>query len=197
MISSSSSSSSSFSPSASPGVSGVSGVSDYSFHNMGRIGLDAADGSVTALSNTKYANHMMTNYFADQGPSYRDFALNQPDVYFQGGVTNTSVIDVESMLYLDQSLRGPDRILLNQRSFLTLPYLGRGSANPDLETKLMIGDCTSQKKSVGTTSETPLMDYSTYPMLDQIKSSIQNPKFIVQEDAQEGWSRGGMSTREP
>jgi hypothetical protein len=35
-----------------------------------------------------------------------------------------------------------------------------------------------------------------YPLIDSIKDTITNPKYLVQEAALDGWIRGGSATRE-
>jgi hypothetical protein len=35
-----------------------------------------------------------------------------------------------------------------------------------------------------------------YPLIDSIKDTITNPKYLVQEAALDGWTRGGSATRE-
>ena len=40
------------------------------------------------------------------------------------------------------------------------------------------------------------MNYSTYPMMDDLKSRIGNPAYSVEEAALDGWVRGGSSARD-
>lgn len=182
--------------------SSSSSVSTYDFHAMGRIGLDAVDQSQTSLQNTKFSNYMLSNFF-ENNTSYADFALKQPNVYFNGRAVDGRAVDIESMLYFDGAAAGAAAGagaasvgLVNERMFLSLPYLGRGSCNPDMETRLKIGEFTAQRKSASELSESTFYDPNTYPMMDSIRSTVTDPRFIMQETAMPGWQRGGTSTRE-
>jgi hypothetical protein len=44
--------------------------------------------------------------------------------------------------------------------------------------------------------EKPFIDYTNYPLQDDIKSYINNPTNQVEELAMNGWIRGGSSARE-
>jgi hypothetical protein len=84
----------------------------------------------------------------------------------------------------------PNRIQLSERPFLTIPYLGRGSCDPVLESNLLQGDSMSSRKSISTISETNYMDYENYPMMDSLKQSVGSG---IEENA--GWVRGGTPAR--
>ena len=48
------------------------------------------------------------------------------------------VVDYESLLYMKVEQERPfEKLQLSQRSFLTLPYLGKGSCDPDVESRLL------------------------------------------------------------
>jgi hypothetical protein len=79
---------------------------------------------------------------------------------------------------------------------LTVPYLGRGSCDTTLESQLKQGDVITNKKSVSTISEQSFINNQMYPLMDSIKDTITNPKYLVQEAALDGWIRGGSATRE-
>lgn len=174
-------------------------IRDYTFNNIGRIGNDFTDYSQSNIQNTTQANYMLSN-FNNNTEQHVQFALNQPTVNYNGINGGSSVgssnIDVDSHLLIkkDQG-RNFERIQLFERPFLTVPYLGRGSCDPVVESNLLQGDMISSKKSVSTISETTYIDYKNYPMMDEIKSTITNPKYIIQENALNGWTRGGVSSK--
>ena len=178
----------------------MTSVSDYMFNNMGRIGADETDNTQRNLSNTKYANYVLENYFSESGSnSHVNFATQQPTVNFRGtaGGLPGDVIDSESILsiHTEQS-RAFEKLQLNQRAFATIPYLGRGASNPVLESQLQQGETVGDKKSIGTIMEETFINYSDYPMLDDVKNRVTNPSFSVEESALSGWVRGGASSRE-
>lgn len=176
-------------------------VSDYTFNNISRIGSDYTDYSQSNIQNTAYANYMLSNYFSTDTNSYVHFAVNQPTVNYSGVNGGSSVggvnIDIDSQLMIKKEQERPsEKIQLSERPFLTVPYLGRGSCDPVLESNLLQGDVVSGKKSVSTISETTYVDYKNYPMMDSLRDTITNPNYIIQENAMSGWTRGGSSSRQ-
>ena len=89
------------------------------------------------------------------------------------------------------------RISLFQRTFLTVPYLGKGPFNPDLESQLQQTDTFSNnKKSVNTMSEISYMPLTNYPLIPAIQETITNPAYLVEGVASNDWIRGGVPSRE-
>jgi len=176
-------------------------VSDYSFYNKDRIGADAADESQRNLANTRYTSYMLNNFWETSAPNHVDFATQMQSVNFRGNGGGAGipgkVIDYDSLLLIkgDQE-RAFEKLQLNQRPFATVPYLGRGSANPDLESQLIQGEAVSDKKSLATVMDKAYIDYSQYPLLNDVKSRVTNPTFSVEEAALDGWVRGGVPSRE-
>ena len=129
------------------------------------------------------------------------FATLQPTVNFRGngggfGLSG-SVIDNDSKLSISANQsREFEKLQLFQRPYLTVPYLGKGSNNPDLESELLQGEHTSDKKSIATISALPYIDYSTYPLMDSVKNRMNNPKYSIDEIGLDGFVRGGSSSRE-
>ena len=89
-----------------------------------------------------------------------------------------------------------EKLQLNPRPYLTVPYLGRGSVDPTLESQLMQGENSNEKKSMSTIMEESFADLSTQPVTNRMKQRVTNPKFNVEEAALDGWVRGGTATRE-
>lgn len=177
----------------------MNNTSNYLFNSMGRIGADMTDETAQNLYNMRFGNYSIANYFSDStSGSQIQFATLQPNVMInaRSGVAS-GAIDYHSYLLTKTETERPlEKLQLNQRPFLTVPYLGRGSGDPTLESQLLQGEMVMDKKSVATVSETPYIDYSTYPMMDDLKSRIGNPVYSVQEAAMDGWVRGGVSARE-
>lgn len=177
-------------------------ISTYTFNNMGRIGADSTDETQNNLYNTRFANYTLSNYFSQNtSDSHVDFAIQQPTMMFSGmtnghGLSGT-VIDKDSELTLNVVQERPlERLQLIQRPFLTVPYLGKGSCDPTLESQLQQGEMVSDKKSVSTIMEKSFNQYSLYPTDDKMQERVTNPAYTVEESALNGWVRGGMLTRE-
>jgi len=150
--------------------------------------------------NTKFNNYMMSNYFSEsRSDDHVNFATAQPGFMFNsGGIygATASTVDVDSKFTIHrENARSLEKLSLQTRPFVAVPYLGRGSCDPALESQLMQGDLVSNKKSVSTISEQSFMNNQMYPLIDSIKETITNPKYLVQEAALDGWTRGGSATR--
>lgn len=180
----------------------MASLSPYTFLNTDRIGADSTDKTQQNLSNTQYSTYTLTNHFSQNlSDQHVKFAIGQPTMSFNGltngnGV-NATVVDDESVLLLKtEQQRALEKLQLFERPFKTVPYLGRGSCDPALESQLQQGELSSDKKSVSTIMEKSFADYSLYPTDDKMKERINDPSTSVEESALDGWIRGGASTRE-
>lgn len=177
-------------------------ISSYTFNNMARLGQDSTDQTQKTVSNTRFANYTLSNYFSQNlSNDHVNFAIQQPTMSFSGHAygsgLNGSVVDVDSLLNLKKEDERPlEKLQLFQRPFLTVPYLGRGSCDPSLESQLQQGELVSDKKSVSTIMEKSFANYALYPTDDKMNERVKNPAFTVEESAMNGWVRGGASTRE-
>ena len=180
----------------------MSSIFDYQFNNMGRISLDSTDQSQRNVYNTRFANYTLSDYFSNvASDSHVKFAIQQPTVMFTGiangtGLTGGLVDDESKVLYSAENGRTGGRVDLFQRPFATVPYLGKGSCDPTLESQLQQGETVADKKSVSTIMEKSFGAYSLYPMDDKMTDRVQDPAKNVEEAAMNGWIRGGMMTRD-
>lgn len=180
----------------------MASINNYFFDNLGRIGADATDNAQRTVSNTKFANYMLSNYQGDiLSDSHVNFATQQPTIMFSGvthgkGLSGTAVEIDSELLIKSEKERPLEKLQLMQRPFLTVPYLGRGACNPTLESQLQQGEIVSDKKSVNTISEKTFSQYTIYPSDDKMAQHASNPAHTIEEYALDGWIRGGMSSRE-
>ena len=175
----------------------------YTFNSGSRIGSDNTDRSQTNLMNSKYNNYMLSTYFSEsRSDDHVNFATSQPAIMFSGGPggasagVNANTVDVDSFFTIKrENGRSLEKLSLQQRACASVPYLGRGSCDTTLESQLKQGDIITNKKSVSTVSEQSYMNNQMYPLIDSIKEKITNPKYLVQESALDGWTRGGSNSR--
>lgn len=180
----------------------MASLNSYTFHNTDRIGSDSTDATQRNVANTHFANHMLSNYFSEKtSDAHVQFAIPQPTMSFNGlangnGIHNAAV-DTESNLLLnvDQS-RPLEKLQLFQRPFATVPYLGRGSRDPTLESRLMQGELVGDRKSVSTIMEKSFAQYALYPTDKKMEAAASDASNRVEEAALDGWVRGGITTRE-
>ena len=171
------------------------------FDKLTRLGDDPCGISDRDLQNQKIGSYLTQNHFEKwcgmETPI--DFATSQPNVFYSGsnqlGINGCNV-NTNSELKLTNLTRSKCKINLLERPFLTVPYLGRGSCNVDLESQIQHGDMLINKKSVNTTSETSHINYRHYPLIPSIESTVTNPENLVEDSAADGWIRGGVPSRE-
>jgi len=177
-------------------------TSNYYFNNMGRIGADTTDNTQRTVSNTRFGNYLLSNYFSENlSGSYVNFATQQPSVNFSGLAHGSGlasgVIDTDSLLLIEvENERPVEKLQLHERPFLSVPYMGRGSCNVSLESQLQQGEIVSDKKSVSTVTEKSFAAYTIYPSDDKMVERVKDPSYTVEEYALDGWVRGGANSRE-
>ena len=178
----------------------MASVHDYNFYQTTRIGYDRTDLSQRTLQNSEYANYLLDS-FRPSGPmkSAIDFATSQPNINFKGSYqisVGGSNIAESSELLINNLSRPTCRISLMERPDATVPYLGRGKCDPELESQIQQGDFANNKKSINPSSEVCYMGYSNTPLLPTLQSTINNPANLIESSAAEGWIRGGLPSRE-
>jgi hypothetical protein len=180
----------------------MSNYYSYTFDNVSRIGLDPSCQSQTDLQNVEYSTYMLQNYFASDCSMKKpiDLATSQPCVNYTGGHNSGAGgcnIDSNSNLQIGSIQTHPKcKIDLFHRPFSTVPYLGRGSVNPIIESQIQQGELMINKRSVNNLSEKSYIKYHSTPLLKSIQDRINNPAYSVESAASEGWIRGGVPSRE-
>ena len=177
-------------------------TSDYTFDNMSRIGNDTCFQDQETLQNINSCNYLLQNYFANDCTMNKPISLatSQPGVFYNGPSSVGSggcVVDDSSKLLIGSVQTHPKcRIDLFQRPFATVPYLGRGSVDPILESQIQQGELLTNKRSVNKLAEKSYIKYQNTPLLPDVKDRITNPAYCVEGVAPEGWVRGGVPSRE-
>lgn len=180
----------------------MASLSPYTFHNTDRIGTDSTDQTQRNTSNTHYSNYLLTDHFSKNvSDDHVKFAVQQPTMTFNGLTNgnglNGNVVDTESLLLIkSEQQRALEKLQLFERPFKTVPYLGRGSCDPALESQLQQGEWSSDKKSTSTIMEKSFAAYALYPTDNKMEERVTNASHTVEEAALDGWIRGGASTRE-
>jgi hypothetical protein len=180
----------------------MANVVDYVFDNMSRLGNDVAENTQRNQLNVKHANYHLKNHnnldCAMTNPI--EFATKQPNVFFKGsnqiGPNGCNIDDHSKLTILSTQTTPKCRISLYPRPYLTVPYLGKGIFNLDAETNLQQGENNRVKKSVLAASEICYMDQKTYPMMNSIQDTVTNPNNLIENDAADGWIRGGLPSRD-
>ena len=137
----------------------MANYSGYTFDNMSRIGLDECSLSQDMIQNVSACNYMTQNFFASDCSMKKpiDLATTQPGIMYNGGYNvgaGGCNINDSSKLQIGTIQTNPRcRIDLFHRPFATVPYLGRGSVNPVIESQMLQGEQNNNKRSVNNLSE--------------------------------------------
>jgi hypothetical protein len=110
---------------------------------------------------------------------------------------NNQQIDQDSRLRTNQTQEGRLRCPLHvqSRPFTTVPYMGNGRGNPDVESDLIHAEWARIERPCGTVTET-FFDGQFVPLVPHLAKHIQNPSNLVTEVAASGWVRGGIPSRQ-
>ena len=176
----------------------MSHVVDFMFNNISRIGQDSYNHTQEATMNNAQASYSLTNLTGgDAGAvdlSTKFPTMNMKSTAQVGPYGNN--IDDSTKLIQSKLTNTNNKINLQERSYLTVPYLGKGSVDVGLENSLRAGDTFKEKKSNVQLNEQPCCDIKKYPIHKDIQKSVTDPNQCVEESAVKGWVRGGLPSRE-
>tara|TARA_Y100000590_G_scaffold460579_1_gene620209 strand:- start:846 stop:1433 length:588 start_codon:yes stop_codon:yes gene_type:complete len=176
--------------------------SNYIFNNMSNINLDSCSSTQRNIQNANAANWNLTNYFSGDCFMKRgiDFALSEPAINFSGthqvGLGGCN-IDTNSELTIKKQIRCPGKFSNQERMYMTIPFLGRGLNNPDVESALQQGESITDIKKISKKNEESYVNINNFtPLIPSIQEYIDNTDHIIESDASSGWIRGGIPSRE-
>tara|TARA_E500000178_G_scaffold329065_1_gene359627 strand:- start:951 stop:1526 length:576 start_codon:yes stop_codon:yes gene_type:complete len=173
---------------------------DYSFHQTTRLGNDSCDNSQRNIQNTSYANHMLNN-FRPKCPTsdHVEFATGELFMNFKGGNQVSfggNNINENSMLFLSNLTKPGCKINLNERPFMSVPFLGKGKGNIDVESSILLGNLNTSRKTANHLSEISYKEGNETLLVNTLKNTISNPANLVEGVADKNWIRGGVPSRE-
>ncbi|MAH20991.1 MAG: hypothetical protein CMB96_06120 [Flavobacteriaceae bacterium] len=170
------------------------------FNLQSHIIHDECDVSQRTVENAAAANYLLE---VPRHPGNMidvlDFACTQPTINVNGthqmAVNGTNVADNSDLRHTPPS-KPSCKINLSQRTFVSVPYLGRGRGDVFTESRLLQGESQTNRKSITQTSELDCSPLQYTPLLTSLEATISNPKHLVEQHAQSGWVRGGIPSRE-
>lgn len=177
-------------------------VSDFTFNNMARMGNDLCCLDQNSIQNSSSCSYLLQNFFAQDCSmkNAKALATTQPGINYSGsfglGVGGCNVDDSSKLLIGGIQTHPKTRIDLFGRPFATVPFLGRGSVDPILESQIQQGEAITNKHSVTRLTEKSYLKFHTTPLIPEVKKNIQNPSLMIEGMASEGWIRGGVPSRE-
>ena len=155
--------------------------STYNFDNMTNVNNDKLYVTQKSMQDNNIYERNMQNFFSRDTYMANpiSMAISQPGVQFKGGYNvshDGQNIDVSSKLSLgsmSEMNNGP--ISLTPRPFLSVPYLGRGTVDPNIEMEMKKGLQYSNKKTNINASENSTIHMKYTPLLQEIESQLSNP----------------------
>ena len=169
------------------------------FDNISRIGNDNCDMTNKNKQNKLASDYVLENYIVYNPLNYTmNLATKQPNINCQGspaGGINSRYIDDNTALNFSELVKLPEKSTYQERLFSTVPYLGKGPTNVNLECDLITSNLNSCKKTADPNSEVSHINYSYYPLIPSLEATISNPVNLVEGVAAEGWIRGGIPSR--
>jgi len=126
-----------------------------------------------------------------------EFATENPYMVFRDGYgVSECNVDDSSKLRIGNTRKNPKcKNQIFHRPYLTVPYMGRGSGNSEIETKMLPGESTTQRKQCNTLAGVSIDNYFM-PLVKNLQDNIQNPNNLIQENADKKWLRGGVPSRQ-
>ena len=173
-------------------------ISPFTFENMSRIGNDACYVDQTTIQNTQSCNYLLQNYFSQDCTMKNpiDLATSQPSVFYKGGYGSGSggcnIDDSSQLLIGSEQTNSRCRTDLFQRPFATVPFLGRGSVCPIMESQLKQGETSTNKRTVTKLMETCHLKYTSIPLLSTVKDDLDKHGKSLQDNQ----TRGGVPSRD-
>jgi hypothetical protein len=142
-------------------------------------------------------NYFVTNLVPPQEKAQATEIPNPTLLGKEGFGYNNKEIDTDSKLRTNPTQEGRLRCPLHvqSRPFATVPYMGRGKLNADVESGLIYSEFARVERPCGTVTET-FFDGQFTPMIPHLAQHIQNPKNLIPEDAAQGWLRSGVPSRQ-
>tara|TARA_Y100000389_G_scaffold203265_1_gene251156 strand:+ start:35039 stop:35602 length:564 start_codon:yes stop_codon:yes gene_type:complete len=177
----------------------MSQVVDFVFNNLSRIGQDDYNYTQENVMNKSQLNYFTTNYRDMNDVNAINLASSHPTMNMKGGSQvgpNGNNVNESSNLINSKMTNLNFKINLQERTYKTVPYLGRGNVDVGLENKLKLGDTLKEKKTNVKFGEECQFDVKSYPLNKELKTSLTDCNKLIEESAVEGWIRGGLPSRE-
>jgi hypothetical protein len=174
-------------------------MSTFKIEQFTRVADDPCDQTVQNKESGAPGMYRMTNLVPPAASAYMT-AYAQPAVPAAAGYGwSAADIDAGSTLrnhsIQTNSPHCPLRARTQARPFATVPYMGRGRGDAELEARLQQSEFVRTGKDCGTISDTFYANQFT-PLIPYVAANVQNPKHLIPEVASAGWVRSGVPSRQ-
>lgn len=170
------------------------------FYNQTGLESDNCYLTQKSMQSTKKGDYLLTNYFNPTGDCNisepMQLAMSQPGIQFKThvapGLYGCNEDHYKALRIDTLNVTPRTKLMLNKRPYLTVPYLGKGVFNPDLHSKMRVGDPINRNVEPLNTNTTHNIE--NYPFIPIVKDTVSNPDNYLVES--EGWVRGGIPSRD-
>jgi hypothetical protein len=174
-------------------------MSSFQIQQFTRVHDDSCDQAVQNRESANPGVYQVTNLVPAPAVA-ASTAYQQPAVPSAAGFGwSAANMDVDSVLrnhaVQTNSPHCPLRARVQARPFATVPYMGRGRGEVQLESRLQFAPITRQGKDCGTVSDTFYENQFT-PLIPYVSKNVQNPVHLIEEVASKGWVRAGIPSRQ-
>jgi hypothetical protein len=174
-------------------------MSSFQIQQFTRVHDDPCDQAVQNKEAVGPGSYQVTNLVPASSDAY-GIAYQQPAVPAAPGYGwSSSAIQVDSVLrnhsVQTNSPHFPLRSRVQARPFVSVPYMGRGKGEADVETQLQHSAFVRQGKDCSTISDTFYENQFT-PLVPFLQKNVQNPEHLIPEVASNGWVRSGVPSRQ-
>ena len=174
-------------------------MSSFQIQQFTRVHDDPCDQAVQNKESGGPGSYQVTNLVPAQSEAY-GIAYQQPAVPAAPGYGwSSSAIQMDSVLrnhaVQTNSPHCPLRARTQARPFVSVPYMGRGKGEAELESRLQQATYVRQGKDCGTISDLFYENQFT-PLIPYMEKNVQNPVHLIPEAAASGWVRAGVPSRQ-
>ena len=159
---------------------------------------DACEVAQNVRDSSGPGTYQVRNLVPSQNSAARVEYVNPTILGREGFGFNNQNIDMDSRLRQEATQAGRLRCPLHvqSRPFATVPYMGNGRGNPDVESSLLYSEWARIERPCGTVTET-FFDGQFTPLVPHLAAHIQNPANLIPEVATGGaWVRSGIPSRQ-
>jgi hypothetical protein len=179
------------------GMTSETQSNDFTVNKFTRINADVCSYNHEYRESVGPGRYAVTNLVPDRSKTIPQALSNPTVIAAEGFGFDQQQIDNDSILRNNPTLEGRAKcpLRVQSRPFATVPFMGGGRGNQELESKLQQSEFVRTGKECGSVTET---FFSTHfvPLIPHLENHIQNPKNLVPEVAANGWIRGGIPSRQ-
>ena len=161
-----------------------------------RLNDDSCSIKNRSLVDESIVNRDLFNYYFNKDcscPVLDDIAFDNNFVVREGyGYASGCTVDNDSSLRLNSKItHDRARMQLCARTFTGVPNLSKGGLVPNIESRLLNADDTSDIRNIDKLSEKSFIPLTFTPMIGCLVQNVQNPVHIIPT-----WTLGGQTTRQ-